>query len=335
MIRFAHSELLHLLWGVPILLALAWWEYRWRLRAMKRWANAPLWDAALPDRAPARLLVKRWLASAAIGLLIIAVAGPQVGTRLVEATREGSDLAIAVDVSQSMLAEDITPNRLLKARHEVARLLERLRGDRVALVPFAGVAFVQVPLTLDYAAVMSVLSSLEPGMIPQPGTSLAAAIKQARRAFRVESSAQRIILLITDGEDHEAGALDEAKEAAREGIIIYAVGMASPTGAPIPVKDDRDRIAGYKKDREKGTVISRLNEKLLARIAEVTGGEFYRATPTGGEFKQIYKKIAGLDKEQFETREYTDFEDRFQWPLAATFVLILLEHAVPPGRRRR
>lgn len=335
MIRFAHPNALYLLWLLPVLVILGWGEYRWRLKVMRRWASEKLWDASIPYRAPGRILTKRWIQVAAIGLIILAISGPQVGTRLVEIKREGTDLVLAVDVSSSMQAEDITPSRLLKARHEITRLLDRLRGDRVALVPFAGVAFVQVPLTLDYAAVVSVLGALEPGLIPQPGSSLSAAIKQARRAFRQESKAQRIIVLISDGEDHEAGVMEEAKKAAEDGIIIYTVGMATPNGSPIPMKDERGNITGYKKDRQNQTVISRLNDKLLKEIASTTSGEFFLASPTGDEFRTIYRRLTGMDRQEFESRQYTDFEDRFQWLIAFAFLLIVIEEIIPPGRRRR
>lgn len=302
---------------------------------MRSWANEPLWDSAIPHRAPGKVLTKRLILVAAVVFILVALSGPQVGTRIVEVTREGSDIAIALDVSQSMLTEDITPNRMMKTQHEVVKFLGRLRGDRVALVPFAGVAFVQVPLTLDYAAVNSILHAMEPGMIPQPGTSLAAAIKQARRAFRIESEAQKVIILITDGEDHEKGAIEEAKEAAKEGIIIYTVGMASPAGGPIPIKDTNGRISGYKKDSDGSTVVSRLNDKILIEIAKLTGGEFYRASAIGDEFNQIFNQISGLDKEQFEAKEYSDFEHRFQWPLTAALLLIVISEAIAPGRRKR
>ncbi|NQT35625.1 VWA domain-containing protein [bacterium] len=335
MIRFANPDYLHFLWVIPVLLLIIWWEYGWRLKSMSRWASEPLWDAALPDRAPGRKLAKRLLIVLAIAMLLAALTGPQIGTRMVEVTREGSDIAIVIDVSQSMLAEDITPNRMMKARHEVVKFLGRLHGDRVALVPFAGVAFVQVPLTLDYAAVTSILHALEPGMIPQPGTSLSEAIKQARRAFREESRAQKIMLLITDGEDHEAGAIDQAKEAARENIIIYTIGMASPSGGPVPIKNTRGKITGYKQERGGGTVISRLNEKLLTDIARITGGEYFRSTAVGSEFKQIFKKVAKLDKEEFEAKEFTDYEHRFQWFLLTALLLIIAAELIPPGRLRR
>ena len=191
MIRFAHPQYLTLLWGGLLVLVMIILEHRWRLRAMRNWSGEGLWDSALPDRAPGRILTRRFFITAALMLVVVAAAGPQVGTRLTEVTREGSDVVIALDLSQSMLAEDIAPNRLLRARHEIARMLEALRGDRVALVPFAGVAFVQVPLTMDYSAVITVLNALDPGMIPQPGTALAEAIKQARRAFRAEGKVRK------------------------------------------------------------------------------------------------------------------------------------------------
>jgi len=334
-IRFAHPAYLHLLWVGLLLLAAAWLEYRWRWAAMKRWASEALWDAALPDRAPGRLLAKRILLTVGLMLGVIALAGPQVGTRLVEVTREGSDIALVVDVSASMMTEDIAPNRLLTMRHEIAELLGQLRGDRVALVPFAGVAFVQVPLTLDYSAVVSVLDALDPGIIPQPGTALAEAIGQARKAFRVESKAQKVMIIISDGEDHEAGAVTAAKEAAKEGVIIYTVGMATAAGGPIPVKDDRGHVADYKRGPDGETVISRLDEKTLKDVADAGGGEYYRASAGGDEFRRILKKISGMDKEQFESKEYTNYEDRFQWLLMGAFVLAALEEIIPRGRRRR
>ncbi|HHE46486.1 MAG TPA: VWA domain-containing protein [Bacteroidetes bacterium] len=335
MIKFAHPGFLSLLWAVPVLLFIAWLEYKWRLKAMRRWADERLWDATMPNRAPGLNLTKRLMLVAAIALLLVALSGPQIGTRMVEVTREGSDIAIAIDVSRSMLTEDVTPNRMLKAQHEIVKFLGRLHGDRVALVPFAGVAFVQVPLTLDYGAVNSILHAIEPGMIPQPGTSLSAAINQARKAFRVEGEAQKVMILVSDGEDHEKGAVEAAKKAAEEGIIIYTVGMASPAGGPIPIKNERGQVSGYKKDENGKTVISRLDDKLLSEIANVTGGQFYRTSATGSEFNDIYKHIAGLDKEEFETRQFSDFEHRFQWPLTAAFLLIVIGEIIPPGKRRK
>jgi len=335
MIRFAHPGWLHLAWLVPILISAAWFEYRWRKKAMREWASESLWDSVLPERAPLRILIKRLLWAVSVGMLALALGGPQVGTRLVEMTREGVDVVIALDVSKSMLAEDVAPSRLLKAKHEILSLLQRLRGDRAALAPFAGVAFIQVPLTLDYGAFGSVLNALEPGIIPQPGTAIGEAIKQGRKAFRTESKASKIMVIITDGEDQEAGAVDEARQAAQEGVMIFTVGMASPEGAPIPEKDDAGRVVGYKQERGEGTVISKLNEELLKDIADATGGEYYRDNPGGDEFRKIYERISGMDKQKFEQKTFTDYEDRFQWPLAAAFLLLLADELILPYRRRK
>lgn len=335
MIRFAHPWALQLIWLVPIALVVAWLEYRWRLKAMSSWAKEALWDASLPDRAPMRLALKRGFWALAIGFIALALAGPQVGTRTMQVTREGTDVVIALDVSKSMLAEDVAPSRMLKAKHEILKLLEQLRGDRVALVPFAGAAFVQVPLTLDYGALGSMLNSLDPGMIPQPGTAIGDAIKQARKAFRSESKAQKILILITDGEDQENGAVTEAKEAAKEGVLIFTVGMASPEGAPIPEKDDAGRVMGYKQASGSGTVISKLNESLLTDVAGSTGGDYYRDNPGGDEFRKIYERILGMSREKFEQKQFTDYEDRFQWPLAMAFLLLLADELVLPYRRRK
>jgi len=334
MIRFVNPQYLNALWLLPVLAILAYIEYRWRIKVMLRWAQQKMWDYVLPDRSPRRILLKRWLGVMAIGLLIFAIAGPQVGTREIEVKREGRDIVIAIDVSQSMDTGDIVPSRLIKAKNELNRLLKQLRGDRVALVPFAGVAFVMVPLTLDYSSIITSLEAIEPTMIPYPGTSLEAAIQQARRAFRPDGKAQKILLMITDSEDHDTKPLEEAKLAAKEGIQIFSVGMATLQGGPIPIKNARGVITGYK-EYQGSTVVSRLNEPMLKKLAEITGGEYYRATRTGSEFRKIHQVITGKKSEEFESKQFTDYEDRFQWPVLAAIILLLVEEAIPPGRRRK
>lgn len=334
MIRFAAPEYLQLLWVIPVLLILIFTDYRWRLSAINSWASASLRHSSLPTLATANVTVKRTLSVVALAAVIVALSGPQVGTKIVEVTREGSDIAIAIDLSYSMLTEDIAPNRFEKARHEIVRLLGKLRGDRIALVPFAGAAFVQVPMTLDYSAVNSILSILEPGIIPVPGTSLANAVKQARRSYSNDNKAQKVLIIITDGEDLEEGISEEIDLARKEGIVIYTIGMASPTGGPIPEKNRRGRVSSYRKDDKGGTIISRLNEPLLKEIAAKTDGEFYQATTTGDEFRQLFDKLSGLDKDIFEAKEYSDYEDRFQWFVAFALILLIAEQMIPQGRKR-
>lgn len=334
MIRFAHPEALQLLWGIPVIFVIAWLEFRWRGKAMKKWANSSLWNIALPESSRGRIFFKRILEIFAIFFLIIAISGPQIGTRLVDVKREGTDLVIALDVSESMLAEDIVPNRFIKARGEIIRLLSRLKGDRIALVPFAGSAFVQIPLTLDYSAVTTLINAFDPSVMPQPGSSLAEAIKISRNAFRSESNAQKVMFIVTDGEDHSGKAVEEAKIAEREGIMIFIVGMATQSGAPIPSKDRSGRITGYKQDRSGGTVVSRPDEGLLREIASITGGSYYRATSAGDEFLQIYNKLTGMKTELYETKQFTDFEDRFQWLIGLALLMLFFDLVISPGKRR-
>lgn len=334
MIRFERGDVLYLLWVLPILVAIAWWENRWYLKAMIRWAAQEMWEVTLPQNSPNRILLKRILTIVSIGVLIIGIAGPQVGTTLREVKREGVDIALVVDISSSMLSEDIAPNRNLRTRSEIGRLLNKLRGDRVALIFFANAAHIQIPLTLDYSTVMSLLNLLGPETMPAQGTLIARGIEMAAQVFQDDSPAARVMVLISDGEDQGSKVVKAAELAAEQRIVIHTIGMATYAGGPIPEKNDQGQVTGYKKDKNGNTVLTRLNEQLLTDIATATGGNYYRATQSGDEFKQVYKHIFELDKAQFEERQYTDYEDRFQWLLAMSLLLIVIEQIIPSGRRR-
>lgn len=335
MIRFSNGWALQLLYLLPLLLLMVYFEYRWRLKSLSKWAEMSMWKHSFPNIATFRLLLKRILLFLSLSFLIVALAGPQVGTRIMEIKREGTDIAIIVDFSHSMLAEDVAPNRLERARHEIRRFLSKLRGDRVALVPFAGASFIQVPLTLDYGSVHSLLDVLDPDIMPHYGSNIGEAIKIARNAFVEESKAQRVMLIISDGEEHTPKAIEEAKQAAKEGIIIFTIGMATPAGAPVPIKDRRGNVVRFKQDRGGSIVVSKLDEQLLQEIASVTGGQYYRTTSSGDEFNQIIQRLGRLDAEQHEGKMFTDYEDRFQWPLGAALLLLIAEELIPPYRRRR
>jgi Ca-activated chloride channel family protein len=331
MIRFEQSHLLYLLW---LLLPLGIWllvdfnrRHRWIKSIHKRAAHVPGYSR----------LRRIWhiiLRLAGLAMLIIALAQPQVGTRLEEISREGVDILIAVDVSQSMSAQDITPSRLAKARHATRSFIARLRGDRIGLIPFAGEPYSLFPLTLDYSAAAMFVEVLDVGFIPMPGTELAPVIKRAVELFEEDSETSRVLVVLTDGEDFGEG-LDEAlTEARQSGITIYTIGIGTPQGAPIPVYNEEGDRTGYRQDRSGNTILTRLNEAVLSRLAQDTGGRYYLVTPDEAELIEIYREIYQLEQSELTSQMYTQYEERFQWFLIAGLAILWLELILPPGRRR-
>jgi Ca-activated chloride channel family protein len=263
----------------------------------------------------------------------VALANPQIGTKLEEVTRQGVDIIIAVDVSKSMLAEDITPNRLEKAKHAIGRFLDLLEGDRIGLVAFAGMAHVQCPLTLDYSAAKLFLSVIDPALIPQPGTAIGEAIKSATKAFNAQERKHKVLILITDGEDHEADPLEATKEAGQQGVIIYTVGIGSPQGVPIPEYNQAGSQIGFKKDRQGSVVTTKLDIYTLQKIAFETGGKYYLASSSESELDEIYDEITSLEKKELVSKQFSQYEDRFQIFLAIGFLLLVAEILIPERRK--
>ena len=271
----------------------------------------------------------------AVGVLLLALSRPQFGTKLRTVKREGQDIIIALDVSTSMLAEDIKPNRLEKAKHEVSSLIDRLEGDRVGLIAFSGKAFVQCPLTLDYSAAKMFLDMLKPGIIPVPGTRIDEALQKAIDAFVAKERKHKVLILITDGEEHDGKALEKAKAAAIDGIVIYTVGIGSLQGVPIPLYDERGRQTGFKKDRQGEVVMTVLDELTLEKIALETQGKYYRATPGEAELDKIYDDISKMEKKALASQQFTQYEDRFQGFVAVALILLVIEILIPERRRLR
>ncbi|RJP82965.1 MAG: VWA domain-containing protein [Candidatus Zixiibacteriota bacterium] len=332
MMRWGHPAVLYLLLLLPLLAALIWWAKARRGRRLReQFASAALLETVAPHLSTARQRVKDGLLLAALGLGLLALADPQVGTRMEEVKREGIDLVVAVDVSNSMLARDVAPSRLDKARHEVRGLLNLLEGDRVALVAFAGKAVVECPLTLDYGAAELFLAVLDPNLISSPGTSVAAAIRTSLQAFGEESHAGKAILLITDGEDHSGEAETAAREAREKGVIIHTVGIGSPQGVPIP---QGEQGGDFRKDRQGNVVVTRLDEATLQRIAEQTGGIYQRCSTGQDELKQITAAIAGLEKGELGAKKFTQYEHRYQPILLLALILLVVEHLLSDRRMR-
>jgi len=332
-LRFENPQILHLLWGTFFLLGFFIWAVKYKKWLLQRFGNIEILQKLMRSYSPGRRNLKMTLLIFSYIFLVIALANPQIGTKLEDVTREGVDIIVALDVSQSMLAEDIKPNRLEKAKHEVGKLIDMLQGDRIGIVAFAGIAHVQCPLTLDYSAAKLFLSIIDTDLIPQPGTAIGSAIEKAVKAFNIEERKHKVLVLITDGEDHESDPVETAKEAEKEGVIIYSVGIGSPQGVPIPLYDRYGNQSGFKKDRQGSVVTTKLDIVTLQKIALQTGGSYYPASSSDSELKEIYEAISALEKKELVSRQFSQYEDRFQILLAIGLFLIVLEIFIPERKR--
>jgi Ca-activated chloride channel family protein len=328
---WARSELLWLLVLTPLLALFFRAAFRWRRAALERFAEARLLQAVAPDRDERRLRARAAMIVAAFALIAVAVAGPKWGFRWEEIRREGIDILIALDTSRSMLTPDVKPNRIERAKLAILDLVGQLQGDRVGLIAFAGSAFVQCPLTLDYAAFSESLRAIDVGIIPKGGTALAEAVKAGVEAFEGRQGKHAALVLMTDGEDHEGGVDEAAKVALDAGIKVYTVGIGTPGGELITVEENGQ--TSYLKDRRGQVVKSRLDEETLRKIATTTGGAYlYAQGPDLGLDKLYQDHISTMEKRELKTAMERRYEERFQWPLLLAFVLLALEPLV--GERR-
>ena len=313
---------------VPVLVALLVWAHRRRERDLAAFVAAALLPAVAPERDPRRRILRAGLLVLAVLALGVALGGPMWGFRWEEVRRQGIDLVVAVDTSRSMLATDVKPNRLARAKLAVQDLVAQLHGDRVALVAFAGTAFLQCPLTLDYGAFGQSLEAVEAGIIPRGGTSLTAAIDASLAAFEGRQGANQALVLITDGEDHEGDVKEAAKRAAERGVKVYTVGIGTTEGELIPGAE-----AGYVKDRAGQVVKSRLDEETLKQVAVDTGGVYLHAAGPSLGLAELYRDyIDTLEKRALASTLEKRFEHRFQLPLALAIALLALEPLL--GERR-
>jgi Ca-activated chloride channel family protein len=319
---------------VPILIIYYIAVFRTKKKILSNFANPELLEKILVSFSFGRQRLKATLIILAVISIIIAIARPQIGTKLVEMKSEGQDIIVILDISKSMNAEDIKPSRLIKAKHEVKKLVDMLQGDRVGLLIFAGVPFLQCPLTLDYDAFKMFLDYVDTNTIPVPGTAIADAIDLAIRSFKGTEKKHKVIILITDGEDHEGQVEDIAKKASNEGIKIYTVGIGETKGEPIPDYDERGNKQGYKKSREASIIMSRLNQVLLEKIALATSGKYYQATPNEMELEKIYEDILKMEKTTTKSKKYSQYEDRFQYFLAFAGLMLILEMLISERKRK-
>ncbi|MBI1879071.1 MAG: VWA domain-containing protein [Chloroflexi bacterium] len=273
----------------------------------------------------------------ALALVIIALARPRWGSQIEIVERQGVEIMVALDVSESMLAEDLKPNRLARAKLEISELMDRLEGNELGLVVFSGAAYIQFPLTADFATARFFLEAAHPGMISRPSTNLAEAIRVAMTGFNEEHASQKVVILLTDGEANESTeeVAPIAQQAADEGVIIYTIGFGSPDGEPIPEYDELGNLTGYKQDRQGQTVLSSLDETTLQQIALTTNGRYFRAAADGREVGFLADAISDLQTGELESRFETRGIERFQWFLGLGILALIIIELIPDRLRQK
>ncbi len=320
MLRFQHPDLLWLLLAVPLLAAGFVGLHLWNRNLLRRFIAPGLWPPLLADASVVKRGAKQLLLLLSVACLVMALANPQIGTRLEEVKREGIDLFVALDVSLSMKAEDVRPSRLEKAKRDVSQLLRKLAGDRVGLIVFAGDAFVQFPLTADYAAADLFISTVDVESVPTPGTMIGSAIDKALESFTKDQPTQKAIVIVSDGENTEGDVLGAVEKASTAGVKVYTVGMGTLEGGPIPIGG-----SDYKRDMSGNVVVSKLDESMLRQVATATGARYLRATSGGNEIDDVFKELSTLEKTEFGSKQVTGYESRYQVPLAFAILFLLLE----------
>ncbi|MBR1809766.1 MAG: VWA domain-containing protein [Paludibacteraceae bacterium] len=316
MFRFAHIELLWLLLLIPVFVAAYIWYTRRKRRQLSEFGDPELIEQLMPNASRTRPHIKFALLMSALTLLIFAAARPQYGTKEQTVKRQGIEVMFALDISNSMLAEDVAPNRLERAKQMLAKLVDKMQDDKVGLIVFAGDAFVQLPITADYVSAKMFMQTIQPDLIKTQGTAIGAAINTSVRAFgENQSEASRVIILITDGENHEDDAKTAAQEAKQKGIEVVVVGIGKPEGTPIPIAGTNN----FMKDRQGNVVVSRLNEDMCKEIAAAGGGLYVRCDNTNTAMRAVQKEIDTLAKSDIETKIFTDYNEQYQ-----SFVLIAL-----------
>jgi len=332
--QFIHPVILYSVLGVllPLMIVVALWSRWQRQQDLQAFGSRELVEQLTGHLSSPRRIIRSLALMAGLFLMGIALSGPQYGMKMVEVHRQGVDVIIALDVSRSMMAEDVRPNRLQRAQQELSALIDHLQGDRVGVIAFAGSAQVACPLTTDYPAAKMFLNYLAPEFVPVPGTALSAAIHMALETFPSGGEGYRVLVLLTDGEDHDSHVLEAAREAKAAGVKILSIGFGTPAGEPIPVRDSQGKIKSYVKDVSGKTVVSRLDEAILKKITEVTGGMYLPAHHGSLEAKQIADLINQMRKRDVSAGQYGAFADRYQFALLPALILLLLAFWLPERR---
>ena len=329
MFRFANIEFLYLLILIPLLAAVLAFVSMRRKRLLARFGNVELLKTLMPDFSRSRQRLKAALYLVALTLLILAAARPQLGSKLREVKAEGVEMMLVVDVSNSMLAEDFEPNRLERTKYAIQKLFESLKQERVGLVAFAGEPKVQLPITSDYRMAQAFTRRLSTSLVAEQGTAIGRALELAMLSYSSQSERSRVMVLITDGENHEDDAIEAAEKAAAQGIRIYTIGIGTPEGAPIEIDGE------FVRDEEGEMVVSKLGEQMLEQIAATTDAAYVRATKQSIGLEEIVKSINAMERTELTTMRYEEYNEQYQYLLGAALLLLLLDSLILSRRNPR
>ena len=320
MFRFEEPIYLYLLAVIPVLALVRWLLERKQHKRLRKFGDPELLSQLMPDVSRWRPAAKFWMLEAALALLIVMIARPQMGTRISHDKRTGIETIIAMDISNSMLAEDVVPSRLDRTKMMVENLVDNFTDDKIGLIVFAGDAFVQLPITSDYVSAKMFLSDIHPSLMATQGTDIATAINMATNSFTQQQGVGKAIIVVTDGEDHEGGALEAAKDAKKKGMRVYVLGVGSPNGAPIPLGN-----GNYMKDRTGNTVMTKLNEEMCRQVAEAGGGAYIHVDNNSNAQQQLDNELSKLTKKEMQSTIYSDYDEQFQAFGIIALILLIIE----------
>ena len=320
MFRFEEPTYLYLLAVIPILALMRWMLDRKQHKRLKKFGDPELLRQLMPDVSRWRPTVKFWILEGALALVVVMLARPQMGTRISHEKRTGIETIIAMDISNSMLAEDVTPSRLDRTKMMVENLVDNFTDDKIGLIVFAGDAFVQLPITSDYVSAKMFLSDIHPSLIATQGTDIATAINMAANSFTQQQGVGKAIIVVTDGEDHEGGALEAAQDAKKKGMRVYVLGVGSPNGAPIPFGN-----GDYMKDNTGNTVMTKLNEEMCRQIAEAGGGAYIHVENNSNAQQQLDNELSKLAKKEMQSTIYSEYDEQFQAFGVIAIILLIIE----------
>jgi Ca-activated chloride channel family protein len=331
--RFANPDFLYLLLAIPVLIILWLINSIRRSKALKRFGDPDLITKLTPEASKIRPVIKLIIQMFALSSGILLLARPQFGSKLENVKKEGVEIIIALDVSNSMLSEDIQPDRLERAKQSISRLIDQFEDDKIGLIIFAGDAYTQIPVTNDYLSAKMFLTTVGPDMVSKQGTAIGAAIDLGIRSFSPNMKESKAMIIISDGENHEDDPISKAKEAAEAGIVIHTIGIGSADGSPIPVIVNGQK--DFLKDSNGNTVVSRLDENILKEIALSANGKYTRATNTNIGLNDIFTDIKKMNKQEMEGTVYTEYNDQFQFFAAAMIILLFIDFLIMERKNRR